>query len=310
MNFKLRSGHIFVIGAGTSRSVRPWVDAAKACVHPPTETHARTPPIICRVDVRRVRQLVPAQLVPVGVRRRGHGAARGSGMAAFRRGVLVAFVAIGSAPSPPGAGGPRRGRPGLPGRLCRLRGGGPSRAQGPATRQRIIALFGMIVGAGALGALNPTCLAPRPVLRQDRRGPEFRSPTAWLVFLAAVAPFLTGYIVKGRIADGGTFLSGCSLVLRRSAAALRLRAAQRLRGLADDRGRGRSSSRSTTLRPGVPRRTEPLAGHTGPPARDHASCSPATAASAPTSSRRRQSAARLAATGSDEAPIVRSRPAR
>ena len=49
--------------------------------------------------------------------------------------------------------------------------------------------------------LGPYYVAIVAALTLDRR-------TAWLVFLAAIAPFLTGYIVEGQYANGGSFLSG------------------------------------------------------------------------------------------------------
>lgn len=124
--------------------------------------------------------------------------------------VLVAFVAITFALHP---------HPGLEGRgagvlaslvICVVCGiaAHPERKALP-TRHRVLALLGVIVGAGALGALQPNGVWPLgpyyvvivAALNFDRR-------TAWLVFLAAIAPFLTGYIVKGQFANGGTFLSG------------------------------------------------------------------------------------------------------
>jgi len=77
------------------------------------------------------------------------------------------------------------------------------------TRNRIVALIGVIVSASVLGAVQPHgvwVLGPYYVaivgaLTLDRRA-------AWLIFLAAIAPFLGGYIYKGQFANGGGFLSG------------------------------------------------------------------------------------------------------
>ena len=84
----------------------------------------------------------------------------------------------------------------------------PERREMPA-RKRVLALIGVIVSASVLGAVQPHgvwALGPYYVaivaaLTLDRR-------TAWLVFLAAIAPFLTGYIAEGQYANGGSFLSG------------------------------------------------------------------------------------------------------
>ncbi|HTU87868.1 MAG TPA: histidine kinase [Solirubrobacteraceae bacterium] len=84
----------------------------------------------------------------------------------------------------------------------------PERRELPP-RQRILALLGVLVASGTLGAfqphgvwvLGPYYVAIVGALNLDRR-------PAWLLFLATIAPFLAGYIVKGQIANGGTFLSG------------------------------------------------------------------------------------------------------
>jgi len=84
----------------------------------------------------------------------------------------------------------------------------PERRDLPA-RQRILALIGVIVAAGCLGAfqphgvwvLGPYYVAIVAALNLDRRA-------AWLIFLAAIAPFLAGYLSQGQIANAGTFLSG------------------------------------------------------------------------------------------------------
>ena len=124
--------------------------------------------------------------------------------------VLVAFVAITFATKPhPGLTG--RGLPILASFIftvaCAI-AAHPERRNMPE-RNRILALLGVIVGAGALGGLQPHgvwVLGPYYVaivaaLNLNRRA-------AWLVFLAAILPFLTGYTVKGQFANGGTFLSG------------------------------------------------------------------------------------------------------
>jgi signal transduction histidine kinase len=124
--------------------------------------------------------------------------------------VLAAFIAITFADHP---------HPGVQGRgalilaslifcvVCAI-AAHPERRSIPV-RHRVLALLGVIVGAGALGSLQPNgawVLGPYYVaivaaLNLDRRA-------AWLIFLAAIAPFLTGYVVKGEAANGGTFLSG------------------------------------------------------------------------------------------------------
>jgi signal transduction histidine kinase len=76
-------------------------------------------------------------------------------------------------------------------------------------RQRILALIGVIVGSGALGAfqphgvwvLGPYYVAIVAALNLDRRA-------AWLIFLFMAALFPSGYLVKGQVAGAGTFLSG------------------------------------------------------------------------------------------------------
>jgi signal transduction histidine kinase len=76
-------------------------------------------------------------------------------------------------------------------------------------RQRIWALIGVIVASGALGGfqphgvwvLGPYYVAIVAALNLDRRA-------AWLVFLAAIAPFLAGYLFTGQVASAATFLSG------------------------------------------------------------------------------------------------------
>ncbi len=77
------------------------------------------------------------------------------------------------------------------------------------SRHRVLALLGVIVAAGALGAFQPHgawVLGPYYVvivaaLHFDRR-------TAWLMFLAATVPFVAGYLVKGQVAGAATFISG------------------------------------------------------------------------------------------------------
>jgi signal transduction histidine kinase len=84
----------------------------------------------------------------------------------------------------------------------------PERRNMPA-RHRILALLGVIVAAGCLGAfqphgvwvLGPYYVAIVAALNLDRKA-------AWLVFLAAIAPFLAGYLSKGQVANAATFLSG------------------------------------------------------------------------------------------------------
>jgi signal transduction histidine kinase len=76
-------------------------------------------------------------------------------------------------------------------------------------RRRVLALLGVVVAAGALGSFQPNgvwvvgpyYVAIVAALTLDRR-------SAWLVFLAAVLPFLAGYIVKGQGSGVATFLSG------------------------------------------------------------------------------------------------------
>jgi signal transduction histidine kinase len=84
----------------------------------------------------------------------------------------------------------------------------PERRDLPA-RQRILALIGVIVASSCLGAfqphgvwvLGPYYVAIVAALNLDRRA-------AWLIFLAAIAPFLAGYLSQGQVANAGTFLSG------------------------------------------------------------------------------------------------------
>jgi signal transduction histidine kinase len=84
----------------------------------------------------------------------------------------------------------------------------PERRNMPA-RHRILALIGVIVASGALGAfqphgvwvLGPYYVAIVAALNLDRRA-------AWLVFLAAIAPFLAGYLSTGQVGNAATFLSG------------------------------------------------------------------------------------------------------
>jgi signal transduction histidine kinase len=76
-------------------------------------------------------------------------------------------------------------------------------------RQVVLALIGVIVAAGALGAAQPHgiwVIGPYYVvivgaLKLDRR-------TAWLMLLAAVAPFVAGYLSKGQGSGALGFLSG------------------------------------------------------------------------------------------------------
>ncbi len=84
----------------------------------------------------------------------------------------------------------------------------PERRDLPA-RHRVLALLGVIVASGTLGALQPHgvwVLGPYYVaivaaLNLDRRA-------AWLIFLGTIALFLAGYLAKGQVAGAGTFLSG------------------------------------------------------------------------------------------------------
>ena len=84
----------------------------------------------------------------------------------------------------------------------------PERRNLPA-RQRILALIGVIVASGCLGAfqphgvwvLGPYYVAIVAALNLDRLA-------AWLIFLAAITPFLAGYLSEGQIGHAGTFLSG------------------------------------------------------------------------------------------------------
>jgi signal transduction histidine kinase len=76
-------------------------------------------------------------------------------------------------------------------------------------RLTVIALLGVLVGAGVLGEAQPHgiwVVGPYYVvivaaLRLDRR-------TAWLVLLCAVLPFLGGYLIKGQRAGAAGFLFG------------------------------------------------------------------------------------------------------
>ena len=76
-------------------------------------------------------------------------------------------------------------------------------------RQVVLALIGVIVSAGVLGAaqphgvwvVGPYYVAIVAALKLDRR-------TAWLMFAGAVVPFVGGYLIKGQAAGAGTFLSG------------------------------------------------------------------------------------------------------
>lgn len=84
----------------------------------------------------------------------------------------------------------------------------PARPDVPR-RQVVLALIGVIVAAGVLGAaqphgiwvVGPYYVAIVAALKLDRR-------TAWLMFAGAVVPFVAGYLVKGQAAGAGTFLSG------------------------------------------------------------------------------------------------------
>jgi signal transduction histidine kinase len=84
----------------------------------------------------------------------------------------------------------------------------PERRNLPA-RQRILALIGVIVASGCLGAfqphgvwvLGPYYVAIVAALNLDRLA-------AWLIFLAAITPFLAGYLSEGQVVHAGTFLSG------------------------------------------------------------------------------------------------------
>ena len=124
--------------------------------------------------------------------------------------ILAAFIVITSVTHP---------RPGLHGRdigvlasfvafVASTIAAHPERRELP-TRRRILALIGVIVAAGCLGAfqphgvwvLGPYYVAIVAALSLDRRA-------AWLIFLAAIAPFLAGYLSKGQVAHAGTFLSG------------------------------------------------------------------------------------------------------
>jgi signal transduction histidine kinase len=81
--------------------------------------------------------------------------------------------------------------------------------QNVAPRQVVLALTGVIIGAGVLGSAQPHgiwIVGPYYVvivgaLKLDRR-------TSWLLLAAAVIPFFAGYLAKGQVAGGLTFLSG------------------------------------------------------------------------------------------------------
>lgn len=76
-------------------------------------------------------------------------------------------------------------------------------------RQMVLALIGVIVAAGVLGSAQPHgvwVIGPYYVaiiagLKLDRR-------TAWLMFAAAVTPFVAGYVYKDQSGGALTFLSG------------------------------------------------------------------------------------------------------
>jgi signal transduction histidine kinase len=76
-------------------------------------------------------------------------------------------------------------------------------------RQVVLALLGVIVGSGVLGAaqphgiwvIGPYYVAIVGALKLDRR-------TAWLMLAAALTPFLAGYLVKDQVVGALTFLSG------------------------------------------------------------------------------------------------------
>jgi signal transduction histidine kinase len=84
----------------------------------------------------------------------------------------------------------------------------PERPSVPS-RQVVLALIGVVIGSGTLGAaqphgiwiVGPYYVAIVAALKLDRR-------TAWLLFAAAVIPFFAGYMVKGQIGGGLAFLSG------------------------------------------------------------------------------------------------------
>lgn len=81
--------------------------------------------------------------------------------------------------------------------------------QNVAKRQVVLALVGVVIGSGTLGAaqphgiwvVGPYYVAIIAALKLDRR-------TAWLLFAAAVIPFFAGYMAKGQIGGGLGFLSG------------------------------------------------------------------------------------------------------
>jgi signal transduction histidine kinase len=84
----------------------------------------------------------------------------------------------------------------------------PQRTDVPR-RQVVLALLGVIVSAGVLGSaqphgvwvVGPYYVAIVAALKLDRR-------TAWLLFAAAVLPFVGGYLLKGQAVGAATFLSG------------------------------------------------------------------------------------------------------
>jgi signal transduction histidine kinase len=76
-------------------------------------------------------------------------------------------------------------------------------------RQVVLALIGVIVGSGVLGAeqphgvwiIGPYYVAIVGALKLDRR-------TAWLMLAAALTPFLAGYLAKHQVIGALSFLSG------------------------------------------------------------------------------------------------------
>jgi signal transduction histidine kinase len=76
-------------------------------------------------------------------------------------------------------------------------------------RQVVLALIGVIIGSGTLGAaqphgiwvVGPYYVAIVGALKLERR-------TAWLLFAATVIPFFAGYMAKGQVGGGLGFLSG------------------------------------------------------------------------------------------------------
>ena len=229
MNVKLRPGRRFVIGA-RDEPERPPVGGGRrgrASTRRPM-THARTRPIVCRVDGQRIRQWFRRSWFAYGYEGEGTAPLEAIAWRLFGVVVLVAFVAITFAIKPhPGLTG--RGSPVLASFIF------PSRARSRRIRSartcrsdnRILALLGVIVAAGALGGLQPHgvwVLGPYYVaivaaLNLDRRA-------AWLVF-ACRDP-----AVPGRIHGQGAVrrrwdvpVRNPPMVLRHAAAALRRRAA-------------------------------------------------------------------------------------